>query len=310
MTQSSKPDVRTPVDAVEQAFVARLTTHLTGGVQTPVLIGEGFNCWVYRLGERVLKLGKPHRAAVIAEELQKELWCAAAARSVGVPTPEALAFDNFEDRPFLLQAFVAGRPPTPEELPELWEAMGRFAATYHALPVEGFGPKLAAPGRFAQNWDDHLAYNLACLGPDDPLTEMGVISAAVRPELKRRFEALAARTWATGLCHADLAPWNILVAGDGAMTLIDWGCARGGPVPEQEVTEMIRDGRGGAGAVEGFARGYGLDAKARAALETDVVDFLLLREIDTLRWALERSPADVPGRRRRALEAVGRIGAV
>src|SRR5580704_16645937 len=99
MTQSSKPDVRTPVDAVEQAFVARLTTHLTGGVQTPVLIGEGFNCWVYRLGERVLKLGKPHRAAVIAEELQKELWCAAAARSVGVPTPEALAFDNFEDRP-------------------------------------------------------------------------------------------------------------------------------------------------------------------------------------------------------------------
>jgi Ser/Thr protein kinase RdoA (MazF antagonist) len=302
------------IDDAERAFVLRLAERLAGPAAAASLIGEGFNAWVYRLdgpdAPLVVKLGKPHRTAATAEEFAKELWCAGVVRSVGVATPEALEVGRFEDRPYLLLAFAPGRPPTQEERPAVWEAFGRFAAAYHALPVDGFGPKLAAPGRFGQSWDEHLAYNIDSLSPEDPLTAMGVIDPAVRPLVKRRFETLAARPWRTGLVHADLALWNVLVGEAGEITLLDWGCARGGPVPHQEVTEMIRDGRDRPGAVAGFARGYGLDAAATAALQDDLLDFLLLREIDTLRWALERSPADVPARTRRAVEAMDRLAAL
>ncbi|HEY3889196.1 MAG TPA: GNAT family N-acetyltransferase, partial [Caulobacteraceae bacterium] len=187
----------TPIDAVEAAFVARLAGRVRPGAGDAVLLGEGSNNWVYRLGEGggavVLKLGKPHRARFAAREHVKEHWCAAAARAAGAQTPESLAVGDFEGRSYQVQAFSQGRSPRPEEQDRAWEAIGGWARAFHAAPVAGWGPQMSGDGVFAGDWAAHLAYNIRALAPDDPLLELGVLDAAASADLKRRFERLAAK---------------------------------------------------------------------------------------------------------------------
>ncbi len=274
--------------------MARLARELwPAAPSAPALIGEGSNNWVYRLedggGAFALKLGKPHRTAFAAAEHRKELWCAAAARGAGVPTPEILRVGTFEHRPYQLQAFAVGRTPLENERRRVWEAMGGWARAIHAIPVAGWGNRLASDGVFDGDWRAHLAYNIGELNADDPLTAMGLLDARASDDLRRRFERLAARPFVIGLCHGDLAIHNVLVDDDGALSLIDWGCAFAAPVPHYELNEIIRSGAATADDVACFEAAYGLSGAALAEVRADLPDLLALREVDTLRWALEHA---------------------
>jgi Ser/Thr protein kinase RdoA (MazF antagonist) len=286
----------TPIDAAEAAFVERLARHVRAGAGDAVLIGEGANNWVYRLGEGagavVIKLGKPHRDRFAAKEHAKEHWCAAAARATGGQTPDSLAAGAFEGRSYQVQAFSPGRPPRPNEEAMAWEAMGRWARAFHAAPVSGWGPELARDGVFAGDWDAHLAYNIRALAEDDPLLALGVLGADTSADLRRRFGRLAARSFKLGLCHGDLSMHNLLINDETgeALALIDWGCAGAFPIPHYEINEIIRAGRATSAQMDIFRRAYGLSDAAFAEVATDLPDLAALRDIDTLRWGLAHAP--------------------
>jgi aminoglycoside phosphotransferase (APT) family kinase protein len=300
--------VPTPVDAAEAAFVARLADSLGAGRAT--LVGEGFSNWVYRLetcdGQVALKLGKPHRLASTAGEYRKDIWCANAAADAGVGTPRALAVGRFEDRPCLLQAFAPGPRSGPGEGDRIWRALGSWARAIHAIPISGWGDRLVADGVFAGDWAAHLAYNLGALEPDDPLIALGVLDAAQSADLKRRFERLARAPFRIGLCHGDLAAFNVLVDDDagGALALIDWGCAFAAPVPHYEINEILREDRATVGELALFRHAYGLSDAAWAEIQTDLLDLRALREVDTLRWALAHLPSEAEAYTRRAVAAL------
>ena len=316
MTDAEPPGLshRTPVDEAEAAFVARLGRALwPTSDAAPTLIGEGSNNWVYRAEDRgrslALKLGKPHRAELVADEHRKELWCAAAARRAGVPTPEILSVGRFEDRPYQLQAFAPGRLPVVSEHGRVWDALGGWARAIHQVPVAGWGNRLAVDGVFDGEWTAHLAYNIGELTADDQLIALGVLDARASADLKRRFQRLAVTPFTIGLCHGDLAPHNVLVddAAGGAMRLIDWGCAFAAPIPHYELGEIIRSGKATEKDLRRFVRAYGLSDTAFAKVQSDLPDLLALREVDTLRWALDRSRSDLEAYVRSARLAVARL---
>jgi len=286
----------TAIDITEAAFVARVASHIRPGAGEAAFVGEGSNNWVYRMGEGagaiVIKLGKPHRARFAAREHAKEHWCAIAARAVGGQTPESLAVGAFEGRSYQVQAFSPGRPPRPDEEGRAWEALGRWARAFHAVPVAGWGPELVGDGVFAGDWAAHLAYNIQALAADDPLLALGVLDADASADLRRRFERLAAKPFKLGLCHGDLSMHNLLVddeTGD-ALALLDWGCAGASPVPHHEINEIIRADRATSAQIDLFRKAYGLSDSAFAEVMADLPDLGALRDIDTLRWGLAHAP--------------------
>jgi aminoglycoside phosphotransferase (APT) family kinase protein len=312
MTSAADSTHKTPVSEAESAFVGRLTRALwPASPSAPALIGEGFCNWVYRVEDRAaafaLKLGKPHRAAFAAAEHRKELWCAAAARAAGVPTPEIFRVGRFEDRPYQIQAFAPGRRPTADERGRVWEAMGGWARAVHGVSVAGWGNRLAADGRFDGDWGAHLAYNTGVLTAADPLIAMGVLDAPTSADLRRRFQRLAETPFAIGLCHGDLAMFNVLVDNAGALSLIDWGCAFAAPVPHYELNEIIRSERATADELQRFVCAYGLSDETFAAVQADLPDLLALREVDTLRWALEHAPTELDQYVRSAQKALTQL---
>ena len=285
----------TAIDITEAAFVARVASHVRPGAGEAAFVGEGSNNWVHRLGAGddavVVKLGKPHRVGFAAREHAKEHWCAAMARTAGVPTPQSLAVGAFEGRSYQVQAFSPGRPPRPEDEDRAWAAMGRWARAFHAIPVAGWGPQMSRDGVFQDDWPAHLRYNIEALTPDDSLRELGVLDAGASADLKRRFERLAATPFKLGLSHGDLSMHNILVDEAGEpLALIDWGSAGAFPVPHYELNEIIRADRATRGHIDIFRRAYGLSDAAFTEVMADLPDLAALRDIDTLRWGLAHAP--------------------
>lgn len=308
---------QTAVDEAEAAFVRRLGDRLRGGAGGPEasLAGEGFNNWIWRLETRdgtvAVKVGKPHRGAEMTAEYAKEMWCAEAARAVGVATPAILAVGAFEGRAYQVQAFAPGRMPRAEEHRAVWAAMGRWARAIHDIPVAGWGRDLARPGVFDGSWRAHVEGCIASLTPDDPLLAMGVLTREVSADLRRRFEGLAARDFRMGLTHADFATWNVLVddADGGTFALIDWGCAGAAPVPHHEIGELIRSERATPENLDIFRRAYGLSDAGFADLTADLPDLLAMRELDVLRWGLTARPHEIDKLTQRARRALARLAA-
>jgi Ser/Thr protein kinase RdoA (MazF antagonist) len=300
----------TLIDDAEAAFVERLAWQVQPSVDAAVLIGEGSNNWVYRLGDGeravIVKLGKPHRVRFAADEHRKEHWCASAAGAAGVATPESLAVGEFEGRSYQVQALAPGRPPRPQEVAAAWAALGRWARAFHAVPVEGWGPDMVGDGVFREVWAEHLAYNIQALTPDDPLLGLGVLDAIVSADLRRRFERLAGKAFRLGLSHGDLGMHNVLVDDETGepVALTDWGSAGAYPVPHYEIGEMMRADRADAAQIDIFRRAYGLSDAAFAEVTADLPDLGALRDIDTLRWGLAHAPGEVDkliGHAKRAL---------
>ena len=276
-----------------------------GGVR---LLGQGSNNFVFAGDGIVVKLSKPHREAGALGEYRKEAWCSGAARARGVRTPEVLEFGTLEGRAFQIQEFVAGHAPAAAEAASTWRALGDAARRINGIAVEGWGGSMAADGVFAESWAQHLAYNIASLTDADPLIARGVLDAASSAQLRAAFERLAAGSFRFALCHADLALWNTLIDAEGQVWLLDWGCAVAHVVPHHEFNEIARGARPDAAMMGAFLEGYGMSRTEYDALRPERRALSALREVDTLRWALEKSPGDVAEMSQRARTAVERAG--
>jgi Ser/Thr protein kinase RdoA (MazF antagonist) len=257
-------------------------------------LGQGSNNTNYLAvggNERVvIKLSRPHREGGALDEYRKESWCAGRARELGVATPEVLEFGVFDGRAFEVQSFVDGRTPSASEAISTWQALGDYARRINSIPVAGWGRTLVADGRFAESWTSHLEYNIAALRPDDELVARGFLTEASSRRLRNELERLLRRNFRFGLCHGDIALWNTLIDGSGRPWLLDWGCAASSVVPHYEINEILRTASPGELELAAFFRGYGLSSKELATMARELRVLAALREIDTLRWAIEKQP--------------------
>jgi Ser/Thr protein kinase RdoA (MazF antagonist) len=256
-------------------------------------LGRGSNNTNYLAadGERVVvKLSRPHREEGALDEYRKEAWCAGRARELEIATPEVLEFGVFDGRAFEVQSFIEARAPSDSEAESTWQTLGDYARRIHSIPVAGWGRALVADGRFAESWTSHLEYNIAALRPDDELIARGVLTEASSLRLRGELEDLMHRDFRFGLCHGDIALWNTLVDSSDRLWLLDWGCAASSVVPHYEINEIRRTAKPSEPQLAAFLRGYGLSPDELAIMASDLRVLAALREVDTLRWAIEKEP--------------------
>ena len=234
-------------------------------------------------------------------EYRKERWCGEKARAAGVPTPEVLEIGVAGDAAYMIQEFVLGVNGTEirSDSPAIPEALGKYARITHALPVSGFGNVLADAdtGRFVgsggSTWNDWVGNNITALRADDSLRTLGVHSEAESESIKTIFTALRDRDFHFGLCHGDLSARNVLVRPDGAIILLDWGCAEVHITPHYDLRELLRENAPDSGFVTAFRRGYALSDAAFATIRQEMLWLELLKSFDLVRWAIDRNSAEL-----------------
>jgi Ser/Thr protein kinase RdoA (MazF antagonist) len=278
--------------AADRALAAGIAAR-RGGIDVRKL-AHGSNNDIYVAsgpsGTFVVKLSKPHREDGALGEYRKEAWCTGRARTRGVPTPDVLDVGIEAGRAFAVLAFVDGRHPTSAEHASTWQALGRYARSINEIPVAGWGVHLAADGVFGENWRAHLEYNIGALTAGDELLARGIFGAAASRKLRGEFERLLRTDFKFGLCHSDITLRNTLIDGGGKPWLLDWGSAAAAVVPHYEINEILRSAQASPRSLEAFLDGYGLSAGAYAAMDSDLRALAALREVDTLRWAIDRKP--------------------
>ena len=242
-------------------------------------------------GEKfVVKLSKPHRENGALEEYRKEAWCAGRARALGVPTPQVMEVGVEAGRAFEVAAFVDGRPPLPADEAATWHALGSYARRIHEIPTTGWGVRFAEDGVFSESWLAHLEYNINALVPGDELLARSVFDAAMSRKLRGEFERLRRTDFQFGLCHGDITLQNMLIGEGGTSWLLDWGCAAAAVVPHYEINEILRTAKASPPLLEAFLDGYQLSTETFVAMDRDLRALAAMREVDTLRWALDRKP--------------------
>lgn len=231
----------------------------------------------------IVRLPKPedkHRAGAFYE---KETWCLEQAAALGVPGPLVLAQGTHDGWPYQVQGFVAGTPATST----CWQMLGAYARRFHGIALDGFGETLPEffAGEGQARWQGFIDYNLASLAAeDDPLIGLGVYSAGQRDGIHARFTNLRQGDFTLGLCHGDLAPRNTILAPDGTLVLLDWGCAEAHIVPHYDLLHIPSDHQAA------FLDGYGWPLAERDALLEEVEELALLKSFDLVRWAIDRCP--------------------
>lgn len=258
----------------------------------------------------VVRLSKPHREYKAFREYEKEMWCMSKARALGIPTPEVLHVMQWSDRACMIQSYVDGVAPGADELLRVWEVLGQYAKKIHSVRVSGWGEHLKyEDGTFGETWEEHLAYNIESLNEDDPLIEKGILAPIVSKEVKAFFQSLKQKKFEFGLCHGDISIRNTLVDANKTVYLLDWGCAKAEVIPHYEINEILgrREPDASLGA---FLRGYGISQIEFKKMEDDLAILALLRDIDTLRWAMDKEYDAIPNlipRVQRSLERKFRI---
>lgn len=289
-----------PLDLVEQVVFDAF--HERAAEVTPIVGGGSVNAvFAARVGERDLIVRMSDERRGVAE-YQKEAWCLERAATVGVPGPTVLAIGVVGALPYMIQTRVPGvngKEAPSRERTRLWRELGRYARLIHSLPVTGFGDQLSDPaqgvfGSHTPTWPDFISYNLDSLTPDDELIGLGMYTEAERGQIVGVFESLRAQPFQVGLSHGDLAPRNTIREPSGRVSLLDWGCAEVHLVPHYDLTEMLRWHRPEGEVMQAFRDGYGLSAAEFRALLPQIASLQLLKAFDLVRWALARSPEDIP----------------
>lgn len=273
-------------EAIATEFFGQATT----SVEALLGLGSVNEIFVARFPEKkiIIRLPKPedkHRAGAFYE---KEAWCLAQAAALGIPSPIVLTQGEHDGWAYQIQGFVEGVNGEQSTLDPgtLWQTLGNYARRFHTLAPTGFGEYLteflATDG--GDRWHGFIDYNLRSLTSDDDLLALGVYLPNQRDTIHARFSDLRQREFRLGLCHGDLAPRNTLIAPDGTLILVDWGCAEAHLVPHYELLNVPIEHQAA------FLDGYGWPHATRAALMADVAELALLKSFDLVRWAIDRCP--------------------
>lgn len=223
-----------------------------------------------------------------------EAWCLRAAAAAGLRTSSFIDRGWHDGLSYLAVAYIPGSAAAPDDL-RGWRTIGEFAAALRGVPLHD-APR-ALFSRFGRDldraWAEHLAYNLACLEPADPLMALGVYPGSRRRELQDLVTSVSARKLAQGLIHGDTSHRNLL-RHDDVYTVIDWGTASAGPVLWGDLERIYRwhltgdpESPVNVAAWEGVLDGAALH---RGEAEPVVRELAALHALDIVRWAIDRRP--------------------
>ncbi|HWD79188.1 MAG TPA: aminoglycoside phosphotransferase family protein [Kribbella sp.] len=192
----------------------------------------------FTLGEHLfLRVSRPGYEA----DLHKESFVVPAARSVGVLTPEIIAYDptrTIMETPYLITRRIHGVEPT--TLPTgLAQQLANLHQLHRPEDVGGLG------GLPEDGWGDPW-------GTIDDLADRGYIDPGTATWLTGWFTRLAEQIDASGpkvLIHGDVAAHNLLVGpANDLRALIDWGDAAWAPpamdfakLPLTQVAALLPD---------------------------------------------------------------------
>jgi Ser/Thr protein kinase RdoA (MazF antagonist) len=246
----------------------------------------------FRAVLRVHRLGY-HSTAAIRSELA---WLEALREEAGVRTPEVLRAPDGSQvltvpgeppRECVMFEFLPGAEPSEDRLVEGFERLGATTARMHRHARSWRRP--AAFTRFHWDYDAALGEESRWgrwrdgLGMDpEALAVLGRLAEELRGRL-RRFGRDAGRY---GLIHADLRPANLLVAGDGPPSVIDFDdCGFGWYLYDlaaalsfaehrPEVPEMI----------DAWLRGYRTVLGLPTEDEAEVWTFVMFRRLLLVAW--------------------------
>lgn len=257
-------------------------------------------------GDRILRLREEPSAYW---EYQKEKWCLHQAHKAGIPSPDVLAIGEHQGIAYVMETCVPGVNGhlLPEQSLLIWQKLGQYARRFNQINVSGFGldfqtePEEAFYNSFTPTWDAHVDYNINSLGCEDIFIDLRVYRQDQIGFLSCIFEelkcAIQSGRLKIGLNHGDLSPRNLMVAVDGTMCLIDWGCALAHVAPHYDMACLLKgcllDGNPSTESFEAFLSGYGIDSTVFENMKADIHHIMLLDAFDKLRWAIDRSPSDV-----------------
>jgi Ser/Thr protein kinase RdoA (MazF antagonist) len=134
-----------------------------------------------------------------------------------------------------------------------------------------------------------------------------VLDAASSRRLRVALEGLKESDLRFGLCHADISLRNALVDDSDTPWLIDWGSAAVHVVPHYDINEILHGSKPAPDVLSAFLGGYGLSQTEYEAMLPDLRVLWALREVDTLRWAIDRKPDMIAEMTARAKVAVARL---
>ncbi len=265
----------------------------------------------------VVKLSKPDREEQALEGYTKERWCIAQAREAGVLAPEVIQVGQKNGRAYMIQSFMEGisgadakgvSSLSEQEVQRVWRTLGEYARVIHAIPVIGYGDTMDKEGAFTGSWEAHLRYNIESLNDEDELIKRNVLTPELSKRIRDAFEVLKTKDFRFGLCHADLALRNAIVASNGKIALLDWDTAKAEIVPHYDFNEILRDSQPSQEAFNAFLQGYEMTQEQFKEIEQEMLVLDLLRSIDTLRWAIDRAPKVIPQHVKTVQKSLERLG--
>lgn len=164
---------------------------------------------VYRDGDRIIKVfTKEHGKANVFNEA----LCQARVEESGLDIPPVLEVSQIDGEWAIAIQFVEGdtleslMEKDPANLPAYMEQFVDLQLAMHAKKA----PRLTLQ-------KDKFARKISSTGD--------VLDATVRYELQTRLDSMPNHT---KLCHGDFNPSNVIVRGDGTMTIVDWAHATQG----------------------------------------------------------------------------------
>ncbi|QHW29667.1 phosphotransferase [Paenibacillus rhizovicinus] len=233
----------------------------------------------------------------------KEKWCMEQAAAVGVRGPEVLSIGIDDETAYMIQAFVEGDNGADSTIPKtlIWRKLGEYAKLIHSIQVKGYGENLIDPihGEFQSpphagsdgSWLGYVQHNINKLTERDRLIELGVLTLMESQSIKQRFENIKRAPFRFGLNHGDISLKNTIVDEANQVILLDWNAAVS-VVPHATVAQLMHyrilglEESANDEEFKAFIDGYGISDRDIS----DVMDFLLLKAFDNLRWAIDRRP--------------------
>lgn len=318
LVEEIPPDETRLASAAGEELAARLAAGFWGGRRVRVrrIVGRGLVNQVFVVeggGESVVV--RLCDGPYAAEQHEKEAWCIAAARGVGVPGPSVFAVGTAEDgAAYMIESFVAGvaGDELPGEALRIWRKLGEYARAIHGIEVDGFGVNLPdfTSGDARGGWLRYVDYNVESLNERDELLRLGVLTRGQSPRVRAIFEGLRGREFRFGMNHGDLSLKNTIVDGAGGVHLLDWGTAFADIVPHHDFVQLLKKqltkGEPDDAGVGAFLEGYGMGREEYEALLPELESVLLLRAFDLVRYAIDRRPEHVPHYAARARLALAR----
>jgi Ser/Thr protein kinase RdoA (MazF antagonist) len=193
-------------------------------------------------------------------------------------------------RSVVLFEWIEGVPLSALDELAPWERLGELSAYIHAHARAWVKPV----GFTRPAWDaDALVGDDPRWGPPDPerllAPEDRATLEACRAEVRARLDAIGSGRDRFGLVHGDLGFENVLVSGDGEVTIIDFDdCGDSWYLHELAVALYPHVDGGLEARRDALVRGYRRHGELPDELLAELPTFLMARRIQTLGWTFSR----------------------